>query len=222
VAFLTHGEDDPPALLERRSRQLGFDVRVHRADHGTPALPRPGSFDLLVVMGSAASTTDGGVTWIGPERNLVATTVEAGTPVLGVCFGGQLLAEVLGGRVSRAARPERGWHLIRSDDPAQIPPGPWMMWHEDQFSAPPGAVTLARTEACLQAFVSGPHTGIQFHPEVDAQIVRRWIDEARAVGHVGPAEAEELLSGFGDRGQGPEDQARSLFDGFVARAGMAL
>jgi GMP synthase (glutamine-hydrolysing) len=147
--------------------------------------------------------------------------VDTGIPVLGVCFGGQLLAQVLGARVSRASRPERGWHAIDTDDPERVPPGPWLMWHQDQFTVPPGAVALARTDVCLQAFVLGPHTGVQFHPEVTAEIVGHWIDEARTDGRMLPAEAQEILSGFDHQGQGPEDQIRALFDGFVARAGVA-
>ncbi len=221
IAFLTHNEADPPGALGRRAIELGFEIGVHRADGGAAELPRPGSFDLLVVMGSVASTTDHTVPWIPPERRLVAAVVDAGTAVLGVCFGGQLLAQVLGARVNRASRPERGWHRIDTDDPERVPTGPWLMWHQDQFTVPPGAVALARTDVCVQAFVLGPHTGVQFHPEVTAEIVGPWIDEARAASRMGPSEAQEILSGFNHQGQGPEDQIRTLFDGFVARAGVA-
>ena len=220
VAFLTHSPDDPPGLLGRRSAELGLDVAVHRADRLGDPLPRPDSFDLLVVMGSAASTLDSSVPWIGRERRLVAAAVDAGTPVLGVCFGGQLLAQVLGAPVERAPRTEVGWHRVDTVDPARVPPGPWMMWHEDRFSVPTGAVEVARTGVCVQAYILGPHTGVQFHPEVDAGIVGRWVDEARADGTLDRVGGDAVLAGFDAAGRGPDDQTRTLFDGFVTRSGL--
>jgi GMP synthase-like glutamine amidotransferase len=132
------------------------------------------------------------------------------------------LAQVLGGEVRRAARPEIGWLRIDTVDPDRIPGGPWMVWHEDEFSAPPGSEPLACSEVSLHAFIQGVHTGVQFHPEVTEAIVHRWIDEARDGEQLGPADAEALLSGFDAEGRGPEYQTRLLFDHFVERAGYAL
>ena len=91
-------------------------------------------------MGSDESALDPTVDWIGPERTLVGEAVAAGTPVLGVCFGGQLLAQVLGGEVPGppAGRSVGGpsSRPIRS----RFPSGPWLVWHEDAFTAPPGRV----------------------------------------------------------------------------------
>ena len=106
IAFLQHSATDVPGVLGAFATGLGLEVSAHRADHGPSTLPGAGSFDLLVVMGSIESATDDGVPWIGPERALVAAAVDGGVPVLGVCFGGQLLAQVLGGTVAKASRPE--------------------------------------------------------------------------------------------------------------------
>ena len=220
VAFLQHSEWDVPGMLGERARALGFSAAAYRADRGAAGLPGPGDFDLLVVMGSVASVTDTTLAWIDEERRLVADAVAGGTPVLGVCFGGQLLAQVLGGEVTRSDQPEIGWRLLDTDDPDRIPPGPWVCWHEDVISAPPGAEVVARTEVCLQAFVSGPHTGLQFHPEVDRDIVGHWVVEARADGTIGSAVAEEIFRGFDREGRGPEGQTHRIFDGFVGRAGL--
>lgn len=173
-------------------------------------------------MGSIESALDPTVPWIGYERRLVAHAVADGLPVLGVCFGGQLLAQVLGGVVSRCPQPEIGWRTLDTNDPNRVPAGPWVVWHEDRFSAPPGAETVARTQVSLHAFVMGPHTGVQFHPEVDGTIVGHWVADAEAEGRLTAVQAHELLSGFGSDGRGPEEQARQLFDGFVERAGLPL
>jgi GMP synthase-like glutamine amidotransferase len=219
VAFLQHSEWDLPGILGERARELRFTTETFRADRGADTLPRSGAFDLLVIMGSAESATNRQLRWIDDERRLVAHAVTAGVPVLGVCFGGQLLAQALGAEVDRAPRPEIGWRRVDTDDPERIPAGPWVVWHEDAFSAPPGADVVARTEVSLHAYILGVHTGVQFHPEVTSDIVARWVDDARADDRISDTEAAELLSGFDGSGSGPEDQARRLFDRFVERAG---
>jgi GMP synthase (glutamine-hydrolysing) len=222
VAFLQHGESDLPGVLGQRAHDLGFSTTSYRADHGAQALPRPESFDLLVVMGSVESTTNRSLRWIEQERRLVTEAVAADLPVLGVCFGGQLLAQVLGGEVTRAVKPEIGWLEVETTDQERVPSGPWLAWHEDAFSAPPGAEVVARTAVSLHAYILGIHTGVQFHPEVTEQIVRQWVDEARAGDRLSPTEAEALLSGFDAFGRGPEALTRRLFDGYVERAGLKV
>ena len=129
MTFLQHSRHDVPGVLGRLAGAAGWDVEVCRADRGAAELPMPGSFDALVVMGSDESTLDPTVGWIGPERSLVARAVASAVPVLGVCFGGQLLAQVLGGGVSRATRPEIGWRAVDTTDPVRIPSG-WL-WRID-------------------------------------------------------------------------------------------
>jgi GMP synthase (glutamine-hydrolysing) len=222
VAFLQHSLTDVPGLLGTIADELGLVVSTHRADHGPESLPRAGSFDLLVVMGSIESVTDSEVPWIAPEHQLVATAVDEGVPVLGVCFGGQLLARILGGTVVRAPRTEIGWSEIRTSDPARIGPGPWLNWHDDAFTCPPGAEPLATTDIALQAYVQGPHTGVQFHPEVTVATVRSWVDDARDRNGIADQDARALIDGFDDQGRGPENQTRALFEGFLARAGARI
>lgn len=58
VAFLGHSDGDVAGILGERARELGLSVSSWHADHGRPGLPAPGTFDLLVVMGSMRSVTD--------------------------------------------------------------------------------------------------------------------------------------------------------------------
>ena len=219
IAFLQHSPSDVPGLLGEFAGDLGLDVSVHRSDLGTDELPAPGSFDLLVVMGSIESVYDATVPWIAPERALVAGAVAAGVPVLGVCFGGQLLAEVLGGSVTRGTRTEVGWTTVRTGDPDRVADGPWCNWHDDVITCPPGATPLARSDLALQAYVQDVHTGVQFHPEVTVDVVHRWIDDARDREGVADEVVTALLDGFDEGGRGAEVQARALFEGFLDRAG---
>ncbi len=220
VAFFQHSNWDRPGIFGDRARELGWDVARFRVDRMDEALPEVDDFDVLVTLGSAASVTDPSVAWIPAERRLVTQAVEAGQPVLGVCFGGQLLAQVLGGEVHRASQAEVGWHLVETDDPSAIPPGPWVTWHEDEFVVPPGADVIARTEVSPHAFIQGTHTGVQFHPEATAEIVDHWITGALHTGSVSPEEVGNLRDGFLQFSESASAMARTLFDGFVHRAGL--
>ena len=96
-------------------------------------------------------------------------------PILGLCFGGQMLARVLGGEVYRGDECEIGWLPVRTNDPSLVPEGPWFQWHFDVITAPPGATSIAETDLGAQAFVAGRSLGLQFHPEVTPEIMDEWV-----------------------------------------------
>jgi GMP synthase-like glutamine amidotransferase len=86
---------------------------------------------------------------------------------------------VLGGKAFRAPQSEIGWIPVRTHDPDLVSEGPWFQWHFDTFSTPPAARLIAENEAGPQAFVSGPHLGVQFHPEVTPEIMDTWVGTYR-------------------------------------------
>jgi GMP synthase-like glutamine amidotransferase len=158
-----------PALLEQ-----GFDIVVGSLVPGSAPVPAPDEVDVLVVLGSAEAAYDDTVPWLAGELAYLRRAVDAGTPVLGICFGAQLLARVLGGTVARAARPERGFVALDSADPDALPSGTWLEFHYDTFTLPPRALPLAYNEVGLQAFRLGPHLGVQFHPEITPEVFASW------------------------------------------------
>lgn len=143
--------------------------------------PDPASFDFLVVMGGPMNIyEEDKFPWLAREKRFLAASIEAGKLVLGVCLGAQLLADVLGGKVTRGRHPEIGWHQVQAGPdaaksrvfaslPAQYEA---FHWHGDTFSIPPGALWTAKSEACAhQAFSAHGDrvVGLQFHLETNAE-----------------------------------------------------
>lgn len=162
---------------------LELDVRL-----GSDGLPDGlAGYDGLVMLGGAfLPSDDGRAPWLPRERALTVEALAAGVPILGICLGGQLLAEVTGGAVAGShGRPERGSTTIGLTDAAADDallagiPGPISMIenHRDSITAlPAGAVLLASsTDHPNQAFRLGDTAwGLQFHPEVAAADLAAW------------------------------------------------
>ena len=179
-------EHDPTghaALLGEALARRGVELETFRvvADVQNPVsdreFPEVDQYDLVVVLGAVWSVYDDARigSWIHRELDFVRRVHDSGRPVLGVCFGGQVLSAALGGTVSRAPVPEFGWLGLDSDRPDDLSPGPWFQWHYDRFTVPEGATEIARNRNGPQAFCEGRSLGLQFHPEVDSGLLAEWL-----------------------------------------------
>ncbi|MGY4650410.1 type 1 glutamine amidotransferase [Mycobacterium sp. URHB0021] len=148
---------------------------------GEVTFPDPTGYDVIVPLGARWPVYDEALrrTWVGSEMQLISYAADAGVALLGVCFGGQLLAQALGGSVARSSTPEIGWYDVASDNPDLVPGGPWFQWHFDRWTLPPGATEIARTANSSQAFVLGRAMALQFHPEIDLALLDLWLAEDR-------------------------------------------
>lgn len=187
MLFLYNDPTAPEAMLGDAFVECGYDVmtfEVVTADAAeNPAFdttfPDPLSYDAVVPLGSRWGVNDE-LPWMASEAAMMRDAQEAGVPMLGVCFGGQLLAHALGGSVTRSPAPEIGWYDFESDRIDLVPSGPWFEWHFDRFTVPPGAVEIARNVNASQAFVMGRTMGLQFHPEVDEGLLEMWLEGSGA------------------------------------------
>lgn len=228
VLFLYNDPIATEAMLGDAFVDAGFDVATFEVVAATQtdapavpvAFPDPTRYDVIVPLGARWPVYDEALkaTWVGAQTQLVLDAAAAGIPTLGVCFGGQLLAQAFGGTVSRSATPEIGWYDIDSDQPELIPGGRWFEWHFDRFTLPPGAVEIARTATTTQAFALGRAVGLQFHPELDPALLELWLHDDREAGEAGQlgVSHEELRSSTARWHDDAAVRIRELVRGFLA------
>ncbi len=215
-----HEEGAPAGLLAEWLHARGIPSVVSRSWLGEPA-PDPAEHAFVVTLGSRFGARDVDVPLVAAELALLERAVARDVPVLGLCFGGQALAAVLGGAIEPAPVPELGWTEVQTDDPRLVPAGPWLEWHFERFTTPPGAVELARTAHAPQAFRHGAHLGVQFHPEATPEIVAGWAGEDRQqLLDLGIADVDALLASPAEQRAAAAVAAFGLFDGFLAVAGL--
>jgi GMP synthase-like glutamine amidotransferase len=216
--ILQHGDWGPPALLADWAQARGIPFDVYRVDHGGPWPELDGQL-FVASLGSNYSPADAHVRDVAQELEFIAAVVAHGIPVLGLCYGAQVLAVVLGGSVEAAPEPELGWHTIDSDAPELVAAGPWLQWHYHRFTLPPGARELARSARALQAFSSGPHFAVQFHPESTIEIVQGWARlDGERLQALGIEDGEALAGDGAHLAAAARADAFALFDAFWQRA----
>lgn len=213
--------------LGERLAASGLPVRPLRTWEESPDGLRAGDFSAIVPLGSNASAwQEDEYPSLRPQRELLTEAVDEEVPVLGICFGAQLLVRALGGDVYRADAPEIGWCEIvptaaAADDPvlghAEGPTGVYQ-FHLDTFSLPDGAVRLASSDRFEnQAFRVGSAWGLQFHPEVDIPTFEDWLgNHPGYLEKIGLDEAA-LRASVTAQAETPEAVAfrTRLFDGFL-------
>jgi len=175
VHYLQHVPFEDAANIAAWAGERGHIVTATRLDQGEP-LPDVAGIGLLAVMGGPMNVYQyRRHPWLPREKAFLERAIAAGVPMIGVCLGAQLLADVLGAKVVQNPHVEIGWHSVRltreafrsrlfSSMPAEFTA---FHWHGDTFGIPAGATRLAESNACPnQAFEYGGHVvGLQFHLE---------------------------------------------------------
>lgn len=173
-------------MIVRRARGAwphGFILGDPRATDAV--LPDPSELSGVVVTGSPASVTERSA-WILEAEAYLRSVVRTRRPILGICFGHQLLATALGGEVAKNPQGRE----IGSVDVDVTHPHRWLGFSRGRANAthvdsvvrlPRGARSLARTEREPHAAIEFAEDvlGVQFHPEIDAPVMRHYIDARR-------------------------------------------
>lgn len=212
----------PPGTVAEELSARSVPWRLIRLDRGE-SLPPVSIATAFIVLGGTMSVHDEeAFPFLRPLKSFIRAGVEAGVPCLGICLGGQLLAESLGGRVERTRWGELGSSTVQLAEEGMKDllfrglgsPLPVFQWHNDSFDLPPGAVLLASSTICPhQAFRIGSTAwGLQFHPEVTPAIITAW---AQADGFA-DAEAREMVSVWMRDGDTHRQTIKAMLTNFLA------
>jgi GMP synthase-like glutamine amidotransferase len=212
--ILQHEEPTPPGHVTDWLAENDASVDVFRIDADDREID-PTGYDVIVSLGSEFAAFDDSKPFVAREARLMQAAIEADVPVLGLCFGGQMLARALGGEVFRSAESEIGWLPVRSRDPKLVPAGPWFQWHFDSFTLPPDATVIAESDVGPQAFIAGRSLGLQFHPEVTTQIMDDWVRTYRHELDADGVDPDALLDETKRRATESRRLAWQLFERFL-------
>lgn len=189
VLALIHGARARSGLFGEVAAERGHSLEEWSLAWGTPP-PRPlDEYGAVFVFGgSMHADQDDTHPWLREETMFLQRLLLSPTPVLGVCLGAQLLARAAHAPVGPAREPEIGWFGVEllaaaaADPLLSTLPSRFdaFQWHYYTYGLPAGAVELARSEVCTQAFRLGDRAwGVQFHPEVLHRQVEGWIEQER-------------------------------------------
>lgn len=190
ILVVEHEPDDPPAWFGVWLQDAGVDLHVCQPWAGDELPTELTGHDGLLVMGGWMSAHhDAEVHWLTGVKELVRAAARDAVPMLGICLGHQVSAVALGGVVQTNPLGKQiglydvGWLPDAASDPLMggvATPRRGIQWNADIVTElPPGAVALARADRGeIQAARFGPVMwGVQWHPEIDEPLLRRWFDD---------------------------------------------
>jgi GMP synthase (glutamine-hydrolysing) len=224
VLSVTHGPSVPGGVFDEAVEAAGHVLaRWSVPDGGAP--DPAASYDAVMVFGgSMHPDQDERFAWLKREEDFLRDVLAAELPVFGVCLGAQMLARAAGAAVGPAPAPEIGWLDVSLTPAGEADPVIGVLpatttvfqWHHYTFDIPPGAVELARSEVCPQAFrLAEPAWGIQFHAEVTLPMLTTWTEEDPDDLPMSP---DELRSASESLIARSNEQGRALADAFLREA----
>jgi len=216
IALLNAAHDGADTRRNFR-RELDADLVEFHCPSGD--LPETVQFDACVVTGSRASVY-WDEPWIQELKAYVGDAIDAGVPMLGVCYGHQLLADVLGGSVEAMDEYEIGYRTVEHDGETPLLAGvdeefTVFTTHSDHVAeAPPGAEVFARNEYGIHGFRKGDVFAVQFHPEYDAETAES-VTESKD-DQLSADRIQQVLAGITPENYDAACEAKTLFDNFLA------
>ena len=216
VLVAANVSDADPGYVGERLQARGFTLRTVLRENAEVPAAVPDDVAVLLLLGSAWSVVDP----VRPdvleaEATLVRSAQARGVPVLGLCYGAQVVAHALGGRVDLAPTPEVGLVTVDSDDPDLVPPGPWWEFHTDLVTPPVEARVVARNVCGVQAYVLPGIVAVQFHPEVRPSTYDDWLQRYPELPDAAGADPVALMAQAREREDDARRAAYTLVDAFL-------
>jgi GMP synthase-like glutamine amidotransferase len=182
IAVFRHSPGEGPGYFATFLDRHSLPWTLFRIDEGEMLPAAPDEFSGLCFMGGPMSVNDD-LPWIAQTLELIRTADRQDIPVIGHCLGGQLMSRAFGGSVTKNPVKEIGWGMVEATAAAadwigDTPRFEAFHWHGETFSLPQGATRLLGSTHCAnQAFVRGPHLGLQCHVEMTDSMIRTWCQQ---------------------------------------------
>ena len=206
ILVIQHNDDDNLNDLAAPFLEAGLEIVQWHAEKTAAPVESLDGFSGLVSLGAFAGVEDEAETaWMPLERRLIESALAVEMPVLGLCFGSQLLASVAGAEVGKSGSPEVGWYEVEMTEEAATDPllsvlgaqPQVIQYHYDTFNWPasnPDVTILGTANGMNQAFRVGKSAwGTQFHIEMNLPTMLGWIASyPRAFEKAGNVPAEQV------------------------------
>jgi GMP synthase (glutamine-hydrolysing) len=205
--------------MTRRNFRRELDADIVEFHTPSGEIPEDFGYDGFVVTGSAASVY-WEREWIDRLKSWVSEAIDAGVPALGVCYGHQLLADVMGGTVEDMGEYEIGYRTVEHDGENDLLAGvneemTVFTSHSDRVAEkPPGATVFAENDYGIHGFRKGDVFGVQFHPEYDIQTAETVAKSKE--GDLSQERLDTVLRGVNEENYREAYEAKRLFDNFLA------
>lgn len=204
IHIILHVAFEPAGMIIDWAKVYSHSLTYSLVFEENISWPVMSEFDMLVIMGGPMGINEEDkFEWLKTEKNFIEQAIAANKIVLGICLGSQLLAEALGANVYPGYEKEIGFFSVTKTDAGKqdelfaAVPEIWNVfhWHGDTFDLPEGATHLFTSVACKnQSFRKNKCIGIQFHPEVDTNLLRSMIaNERQELIKAGYVQSEEEI-----------------------------
>jgi GMP synthase (glutamine-hydrolysing) len=186
VLTIVHEADAGPGVFSAALAAAGAEVDTWLVAEQAQPLAGADAYDAIISFGGSAHPhQEDRHPWLATEKRFLVRALAGGVPLLGICLGSELIAEVAGAQMRHLPHPEIGWYPVSVTDDGRADPVVGAIgssfealeWHSYAVDLPGGATALAQSSSCLQAYRVGDSAwGLQFHAEVTDADFQHWLD----------------------------------------------